>query len=69
MKNDERIKGILTSRGFSKLKSRDTWIRGSWSVRIYKDDIEIYDHPDKSRKYYLGNINSIDINAILDEIE
>lgn len=69
MKNEERIKEIIKSRGFSRMMCRDTWFKDSWTIRIYGQDIEIYDSEDKTGYYYIGNIDSINITPILDEVD
>ena len=69
MKNEEIIKEIIKKRGFSRMICRDTWTKGSWSVRFYEYDVEIYDDVDKTGYYFMGNVNSLNIEPIMDEID
>ena len=69
MENKVKIVDELIRRKFSKLRGRNTWIKGSWTVRFDKNDIEIFDAPDKTGKYFLGNIRTVDIIPILDDVE
>lgn len=68
MKNEERIKNKIRSQGFIKMLSRDSWTRGSWTIRFYKDDIEIFDDIEKSGYYILGNVKTFNIDPVLEEI-
>lgn len=69
MKNKVKIVDELIRRKFSKLRGRNTWIKGSWTVRFDENDIEIFDAPDKTGNYFLGNIRTVDIVPILDDVE
>ena len=69
MENKVKIVDELIRRKFSKLRGRNTWIKGSWTVRFDENDIEIFDAPDKTGNYFLGNIRTVDIVPILDEVE
>lgn len=64
-----KIVNELTKRKFSKLRGRNTWIKGSWTVRFDENDVEIFDAPDKTGKYLLENVRTVDICPILDEVE
>lgn len=64
-----KIVNELTKRKFSKLRGRNTWIKGSWTVRFDENDVEIFDAPDKTGKYLLENIRTVNIVSILDEVE
>lgn len=69
MENKMKIVNELTKRKFSKLRGRNTWIKGSWTVRFDENDVEIFDAPDKTGKYLLENIRTVNIVSILDEVE
>ena len=69
MENKVKIVDELIRRKFSKLRGRNTWIKGSWTVRFDENDIEIFDAPDKTGNYFLGNIRTVDIIPILNEVE
>lgn len=69
MDNGREIRRILKENGFQRMLCRDSWHRRSWTVRIWGNDIEVFDSPDKSRKYFLGNLDSMNINPILEEID
>ena len=69
MENKVKIVDELIRRKFSKLRGRNTWIKGSWTVRFDENDIEIFDAPDKTGNYFLGNIRTVDIIPILDDVE
>lgn len=64
-----KIVNELTKRKFSKLRGRNTWIKGSWTVRFDENDVEIFDAPDRTGKYLLENIRTVNIVSILDEVE
>jgi len=69
MENEMKIVNELVKRGFTKLRGRNTWTKGSWTIRYDKYDVEIFDSPGKTGKYLLENIRTIDIVPILDDIE
>lgn len=69
MENKMKIVNELTKRKFSKLRGRNAWIKGSWTVRFDENDVEIFDAPDKTGKYLLENIRTVNIVSILDEVE
>jgi hypothetical protein len=64
-----RVKEIIKERGFQRTGKRDLWVRGSWTIRFFEDDIEIYDSIEESGKYLVQNINSVNINLVLADIE
>jgi len=68
MNKEQEIKMILTKRGFSKLRNRDTWTKGSWTVRFYENDIEIFDSIEKSGKYLVDTIIRVNIESVLDDM-
>lgn len=69
MNMEKEIKKIITKAGFVREGKRDIWTRGSWTIRFFEDDIEIYDSPEESAFYYVGNVNYIDINLILADVD
>ena len=69
MENKVKIVDELIRRKFSKLRGRNTWIKGSWTVRFDENDIEIFDAPNKTGRYLIENIRTVDINSILNEVE
>lgn len=69
MNKEQEIKRILTKNGFSKLKNKDTWIRDSWTIRFYENDIEIFDSIEKSGRYFIDSIHRVNINLILNDIK
>ena len=68
MQNELQIKSKLKKDKWIKMNTRDSWTKGSWTVRFYKDDIEVFDSIDKSGLYYLGNVRVFNIDPILEEI-
>lgn len=61
----------LMKRGFLKKESSNEWIRHGWTIRFYENYIEVFNDPDKvdSAKYFLGKLNEVDLETILDEID
>jgi hypothetical protein len=51
------------------MNNRDTWTRDSWTVRIYGSDIEVFDKIERSGKYYMENIDFVNIRQIIDDID
>lgn len=70
MKNENDMEMILSKYGFKKSEEEDTWINEGWEIRIYGTLVEISENPDLVDKprYYLGDINIIDMETILEEI-
>jgi hypothetical protein len=69
MNNENEVRRILKARGFLKMNNRDTWTRDSWTVRIYGSDIEVFDKIERSGKYYMENIDFVNIRQIIDDID
>lgn len=69
MGNEKIIKEAIKKRGFSKINVRDIWTKGSWTIRFCEQDIEIFDSVEKSGRYFIDNVDLLDIRLILDEIE
>jgi hypothetical protein len=68
MNKEQEIKRILTKRGFSKMRNRDTWTKGSWTVRFYENDIEVFDSITESGRYLVDTVTRINIESVLDDI-
>lgn len=69
MNKEQEIKGILFKRGFRKTIKSNVWQKDSWTVRLYGDDIEIFDDIEKSGKYLLDSIDRVNIQLALDELD
>jgi hypothetical protein len=59
---------IFKNFGFQKEKSENIWTKGIWTVRVFGQEIEIFDDPilGGDGRYYLGDVN--DLSDILDSI-
>lgn len=68
MNNVAEIKNVLKARNFVKKGRVDSWHKSTWTIRFFEDDIEVYDSPEASRYYFLGNVNAVNIHHILDDM-
>lgn len=63
------MKTIFYKHNF-KLLDNNLWIKNYWSIRIYKNLIEVFNDPEKSTgKYYINSIENIDLDFLLDELD
>lgn len=59
----------LINYGYSSMDLND-WTKQNWTIRFDKTFIEVFNNPDKEKgKYFIGKLNEININTILEEIE
>lgn len=70
MKNENDMEMILAKYGFEKGEEPDTWLKDEWEVRLYGSLVEISEDPEKTSKprYYMGDLNLIDLATLLDEL-
>jgi len=56
--------------GFERSEEENTWLRDGWEIRLYGSLIEISENPDLVDKprYYMADINLIDMTELLEEI-
>ena len=61
---------ILLNRGYKKVNNLNEYVRGDWTVRFDNENIEVFNDPDKMvGKYFVGPIDKVDIEQLLDEID
>lgn len=61
---------LMKTYGYT-INDSQEWIKRSWTVRIFDNEIEAFDDPTvyKLGRYFKGNLSKIKIKDLLDEIE